>query len=106
MQNYIQKGEVLPFIAAADLVSGQGLLLNDLFGVVAADTLTGEEGNLAITGVYSLPMAAVTVTQFSKAYWDDTAKKVTNVATANTLIGVFADAAASGAAEVGVRLNG
>jgi len=104
MKNYVQKGDVLPFVTGEDLVSGQGLLIEDTFGVVALTTSTGEENELALVGVYSLPMAAVTALQFERAYWDDTNKVVTNVASGNTLIGKFAEGGAS-VAELPIRLG-
>jgi predicted RecA/RadA family phage recombinase len=44
----------------------------------------------------------------AKVYWDNTAKRVTNVASGNTLIGVAVLAVGAGAEEVvgRVRLNG
>ncbi len=40
-------------------------------------------------------MAAVTITSLEPAYWDDTAKKFTNVVSTNTLCGMFLEDRAS-----------
>lgn len=106
MQNFIQPGNALDFVAASDLVGGQGLLLENTFGVVAGDALTGEDAVLDVVGVYDLPVAAVSPTQFKKAYWDDTAKLVTNVVGSNALIGTFTKGGSSGDATINVRLSG
>ena len=53
-------------------------------------------------------MASQAWTAGAKIYWDNTAKRATNVASGNTLIGVAVLAVGSGADELGgrVRLNG
>lgn len=99
MKNYIKPGKMISFVAAAAVLSGQGLLIGTLFGVVAADAAIGEGGEMAIHGVYSLPKATGASTggaQGTAAYWDDTAKKVTAVSTSNTLIGKFNATCANG----------
>lgn len=106
MKNFIQPGDVLDFVATVDVVGGQPLLIGDVFGVVAADTLAGASGVLDVVGVFDLPMAAVSPTKFTKAYWDDAAKLVTDDASGNSLIGVFVNAGASGDATIHVRLSG
>ena len=106
MKNFVQPGNSLDFVAAADLVGGQALLKGSHFGVVAYDALTGEDAVMDVVGVFDLPMAAVSPTQFAKAYWDDTAKLVTNVVGSNKLIGSFTLAGTSGDATINVRLNG
>ncbi|PCJ55880.1 MAG: hypothetical protein COA70_02030 [Planctomycetota bacterium] len=106
MKNYIQPGIALDFVAATDLVGGQGLLLENTFGVVAGDALTGEDAVMDVVGVYDLPMAAVSPPQFKKAFWDDAAKLVTDVSTSNTLIGTFTKGGTSGDATINVRLSG
>lgn len=106
MKNFIQPGNSLDFVAGEDLVGGQGLLIQATFGVVAADALTGEDAVLDVVGVYDLPKAVVSPTQFEKAYWDDTAKVVTDDGTGNTLIGTFAQSGVDGDATINVRLSG
>ncbi|HET6805318.1 MAG TPA: DUF2190 family protein [Frateuria sp.] len=48
------------------------------------------------------PKAAVAWAALDKLYWDDTNKVVTNVATANTLIGYALEASAAGDATTGL----
>lgn len=104
MKNYVQKGETLTFTAAATIAGGAGMLLGDegLFGVNSFDVVSGDEGEAQVEGVFNLPLAAVSVSQFDRAYWDDSAKNVTNVDT-NTPCGFFL-ADSSGSEDVPVRL--
>lgn len=98
MKNRVQLGDTLTFIAAADVLSGQGLLLGGtVFGVSAYDVKTGEEGEVQIVGVFNLPKAAVTNTRFAAAYWDNTNKVTTTSASGNTLIGFYSLEGASAA---------
>ncbi len=108
MKNYVQPGNTLtiPAVAAA-VVSGQGLLVGSMFGVVSGDAAIGEDAELQLVGVFDLAkVAATAIGQGVQVYWDDTAKNVTSVSTSNTLIGVAAVAAATNDATIRVRLNG
>lgn len=71
MKNFIQSGHRLTFTAAADLTSGSVLVIGDYIGVVSYDVLTGEEGELSLTGVVSIPkVAATALAQGDTVYWD------------------------------------
>ncbi len=99
MKNKIQSGHTLTFVAAGALLSGAGVLLSaTLFGVNAYDVAAGQSGEADIEGVFLLPKAAVTNTQFAAAYWDNTNKVTTNVASGNTLIGFYTEAGGSSVA--------
>lgn len=107
MRNYVQPGDMITFTAAAAVASGAGVLLGSLFGVAASAYANGAEGELKTTGVFDLAAAsAATGAVGAKAYWDDTAKAVTGVATDNSLIGVFVLAKTNGQTTARVRLNG
>lgn len=99
MKNRVQTGSTLTFVAAAALLSGAGVLLSaTLFGVATTDVANGATGEADIEGVYLLPKAAVATAAFSAAYWDNTNKVTTNVASGNVLIGFYTEAGASAAA--------
>lgn len=105
MINKIQDGNILELTAPYTRLSGEGALVGSLFGVAFTDVASGAIANFAIKGVFELAKAAVAVTQGEAAYWDNTAKVVTNVPTSNTLIGAFTVAAAIGDAKAKVRLK-
>ena len=89
MRNFIAVGNVITVVAPAAITSGQGVLVGAMFGVAARDAASGAEAELNVEGVFDLPKApsqAWTVGQ--RIYWDDTAKRLTNVVGTNTLVGV------------------
>jgi predicted RecA/RadA family phage recombinase len=108
MKTYVQPGHALTLIAPYDVASGDGLLVGAIFGVASGDALSGTEVEAQLTGVVDIAKTASQAwTAGAKVYWDNIAKRVTNVASGNTLIGVAVLAVGGGAEEtVGrVRLN-
>lgn len=91
---------------AADASVDDVLLVNGNVLIAYGDIATGVDGEwiYAATDV-EVSKAAVTILEGQPAYWDDTAKLFTNVATANTLCGKFVKAAASGDALAYVDLR-
>lgn len=107
MQNYVQRGQNLTFTATAAVVSGQALLMGSVFGVASGAAAIGAPFTLVVNGVFDLPRAAaLTVAEGAKLYWDNTAKNVTNVLTANTLIGACHVASVSADTTIQVYLDG
>jgi predicted RecA/RadA family phage recombinase len=104
--NYIQEGNVLTVTApSGGLVSGQAVLIGSLFGVACTDIAEAADGELSVRGVYAITKATVAWSQGDKVYWDNSAKKVTNVSTSNTLIGIGTEDVVSGDATGNVRIN-
>lgn len=109
MKTFIQPGHTLTLTAPAEVASGDGLLVGAIFGVATHDALAGAEVETQLDGVVEIAKAASQAwTAGAKVYWDNTAKRVTNIASGNTLIGVAVLAVGAGAEEtIGrVRLNG
>jgi predicted RecA/RadA family phage recombinase len=109
MKNFVQNGKNVDITAPYAVVSGGGVLVGALFGVAIADIASTEVGTIATEGVYTLTKATGAGTngdQGAVAYWDNTAKKVTGVATNNTAIGKFLATAATADTVATVRLNG
>ena len=106
MRNFIQPGHSLDLTVPAPVLSGSGILIGSIFGVCATDALSGATVAVSVEGVFTLPKASGAVTVGQPVFWDNTAKLVTTVSTANTRIGVATAAAATGDATVPVRLNG
>jgi len=120
MKNYVQYGDkpitvtvpntviqagVTP--ATAGVSSGQGFLLaNTVFCVAAETALAGQQVAVEVSNVFDLPKAAVAINLGDLAYWDNTNFVVTNVATSNTKIGFFTQAALQSDTTARVRLNG
>ena len=106
-KTFVQNGDYLNFVVpAGGLSSGQPFLLGNLFAISSNTYAAGEIGVAVLVGVHELDKAAVDITAWQPAYWDDTAKKVTNVVGSNKKIGLFIEAAAAGVAKAKVRLDG
>lgn len=106
MKNYLAPGvNDSDMVAPYNLTSGQGFLDGVEFAVASNDALSGASVVGVTSGVWTLPKAAVAITRKTKAYWDNTARLVTNVSASNTQIGVFQKAAQSGDATVAVKLR-
>lgn len=107
MKNKIQKGRVISVFAPYAVLSGQALQVGALIGVAANDAANGAPVEIDREGVYTL--AAVTAdvaTVGAKAYWDNTAKRISVTATNNTLVGCFTAAKANGETSATVLLDG
>jgi predicted RecA/RadA family phage recombinase len=107
MKNFIQNGDYIDITAPAEIESGEGVLIGDMFGVAVTDIANGAKGALAVKGVYAL--AKVTsdggAAAGAPAYWDATAKKVTGVASGNVQVGLFTEANLTADATARVLLN-
>lgn len=109
MRNYVQPGHNITAVTpSGGVTSGDPVLIGNLFGIAATTQAAGDEVELATVGVFDLPKAAVAASAGGIAYFDATAKAVTNTANsgANKRVGVFTAAALSGDATGRVRLDG
>jgi predicted RecA/RadA family phage recombinase len=104
MKNFIQPGDNVDVVAPYAVTSGQGLLDGIEFSIASTDIASGASGIGVTRGVFDHPKAAVTIARKTLAYWDNTARLVTNVSTSNTKIGIFMAAAASGDATARFKL--
>lgn len=104
--NFVQEGKTLNYTASgADISSGDFVLIGALGGVAKTNIADGKTGAVHVSGVYSVPKASGAVTQGAKLYWNSTNSNLTTTATGNTFVGVAAEAAASGDANVKILLN-
>lgn len=108
MKVYIQNGDVITVTApVGGILSGQGVLIGNLFGVAGTTGAEGEPVELATTGVFDLPKDATTVLSVGdRVAWDNTARQVTIPGTGHFIIGVAVAAASNGATTVNIRLDG
>lgn len=110
MRNFVQHGDIVTATAPAGGVSaGDGVLIENLFGVAATSAEAGEEFELNTTGVYELPKQSIDTIAFGqRVYWLASESVVSE--TDNTAegfpIGVAVKAAGNGATTVRVRLDG
>ena len=101
MKNYVQPGDIVPLPApAGGVVSGNGVMIGDLFGVAQHSAAAGEMFECAVKGAFDIVKAASqawTVGQL--IYWDSVAGAATTTASGNKLIGKAIVAVGSGAGE-------
>lgn len=99
MKNFIKSGQTKTFTADADYSSGDVVVVGEFIGINAYDVVTGEQGEMALTGVYELAKeAALVINDGDQVYWDTTAKEVDKTGT-NAELGI-ADKDAAGADDV------
>lgn len=107
MQNFVQEGNTITVAAPAVVKSGDGVLVQNTFGIAAFDANAADPLELVLEGVFVLPKApAGIILQGMQVFWDDIAKNVTTVIAGNTLIGVATVDSPAVDFTVNVRLNG
>lgn len=107
MKNFIQKGDTITVPAPATLVSGQGILVGNTFGVAAHAAASGADVSLVTTGVFELPAAsAATGAVGALMYWDVADAEFNATASSNFAVGSLVKAKTSGQTTVTIRLHG
>jgi predicted RecA/RadA family phage recombinase len=108
MKNFIQRGDMITVTApTGGVTSGQGVLVGNLFGVVATTVAEGKSVEIATVGVYELPkLVSAVIAAGERVAWDDIAKQVVVPGTGMVPIGVATLAAGNGVATVRVKLDG
>lgn len=90
MKNYNSRGSILSLTAPADVLSGAGVVIGDLFCVATSDYATGEEGAFLVTGVVRLPKTTVgAFAPGNKVYWNATTGSITETDAGNTFAGYY-----------------
>jgi predicted RecA/RadA family phage recombinase len=108
-RNHIQPGVVADYANAtgSTILSGAVVVMGARIGVALVDIPDGQTGSVQVKEVFSLPKKATDVIgQGDLVYWDATPGEITTTATDNTLAGYAFAAAADGATDVRVDLNG
>jgi len=109
MKNYVQEGKYVEVAMPYARLSGEGVQVGaGLFGVCVVDGASGASINIHTEGVYDLTAATGASTDAAVgalAYWDNTNKRITPVASTNLAVGVFLAAKATADAVARVRLS-
>jgi predicted RecA/RadA family phage recombinase len=90
---------------SAALTPGKVLVANGQVLVAVNTTAASVENVFIYRGRVEMDKAAVAVAAGEAAYWDDTAKNVTNVVGTNTKCGIFLEAAVAGASTAVLMLH-
>lgn len=104
-QNFIHEGEVIDFVAAGTVTSGDVLFSGILPGVALNSGVSGDIISMQICGVFKLPKTtSLVISQGDKLYFNTGTKKVTKTNT-DKYIGVAVKAEVSAATTVNVLLT-
>ena len=109
MNNFVQPGDVVRVTAPYAVNSGQGVKVNNVFGVATASAVSAANVEVMTVGVFDLskPNAVSTsVAAGANVHWDDTNVTTTISASSNLKIGVALAAAGNTDTTVRVRLSG
>lgn len=107
MKNFVMPGENLDIIAAAEITSGQLVVVGDIVGVAQGDAEIGNGAVIVRRGVFALPKPTAQAWAVgAKLYWDAADGVVTATASGNKLIGAAAEPAANPSATGLVLLDG
>jgi predicted RecA/RadA family phage recombinase len=110
VKNFVQRGDVIRLTAPAAVKSGDGILVNAIFGVCATDAGSGDDVECSTVGVFELPKSGaggVSFDQGDAVFWDVSASLcVASAGAGNAAIGAATEAAGSSATTVRVRLDG
>ncbi|MCG6216268.1 DUF2190 family protein [Vibrio furnissii] len=103
-KNYVQDGDTIDFIAAADVASGSPVAIGALVGVALDDVKAGMTGVAAANGVWSLPKAAgVEIAQGVSVYLKNGA--ITTDSAEAVAAGKAWSESAAGDSKVSVNIN-
>ncbi len=107
MKTFIQDGNIITITAAANIASGEGVLVGNIFGISVMDAVAGDEVEIATVGVYELPkLSTAVIAQGDRVAWNSSTGKVVVPATGMFPLGVATLAAGNGTATIKVRLDG
>ena len=106
---FVQQGASIDYVPAADVKSGEIVLVNDLLGVSRYDIKAGELGALAVTHapVFEVEKgAAVAFAYGQKVYWDTANARVADAAGSGiVLLGLCVSTAGSLASDTLCRVR-
>ena len=105
---YVQDGDYIQVTLPYARVAGEAVLVGSLFGVCVNGGAQGDIDNIHTEGVYGLPAATGASTDAlfgAKAYWDNTNKRITPVASGNSYVGAFMADKTTTAATAKIRFN-
>lgn len=113
MKNHVQSGGVITITAAADITSGQVVVVGRTLGVACHDAATGEQCEVAITGVYTVPkVSGAVIAAGEPLVWDVSASAFDDAAATPATgdvsgpTAIAFEAAGDGVTSIAVRFTG
>ena len=107
-KNFVQPGSTVTLVApAGGVLSGQAVLFDSLFGVVAYDAIEGAEVEVTVDGVWDLPKAAGVIAAGAPVFFDEALGVIKGASAVGLFrIGAAVAAAATDAPTARIRLDG
>ncbi len=105
-RNFVGPGDKIRVAAPYALTSGQGALVQAVFGIAQNDAGNGAEVVLDTTGVYDIAKEpSLAIAQGVRVFWDNANRRITTTATSNFQVGFAWAAALAADATVRVKLD-
>lgn len=107
MNSYVQEGSRINYLNSGETVIKRGdvVVLPSRIAIAETDIPAGEEGVLALTGVFEMDSGAVAIAVGDAVYWDIAAGNIKISATGNTPAGMAISAKGAVAGRVLVRIG-
>src|SRR5690606_19033600 len=107
-KTYIQPGNVITVTAPANVESGDGVLVGDIFGIAMHKAASGAQVEIALEGVFEVAKTSAQAWSSvgTPVYWDAGNGVVTTTMSTNKLVGVNVATAANPSDTGIIRLNG
>lgn len=106
MQNFVQRGDVLPLTTPTAVEAGGVVIAGNLVGIASTHAPAGSAVECALVGVFDLPKkSGESFAQGDALFWDAAAATATLTAEGNTRLGTAASAALASATAADVRLT-
>lgn len=103
---YIMSGEVIDYVAGADISSGQVVLIGDRIGVSLTTIANGATGAVRVLGVFTIAKLSTDVVAAGDLlYWDAGNSRLTTTASTHKLAGYAFKAAGNGVTTVEISIN-
>ena len=105
MKNYIQPGKVITVAAPADVLSGAGVMIANIFGVAAFDALSGIAVEISTEGVFEMPkLTANAFTVGQLVNWNNSTKEFQTATSTLDACAVVVEAASGSVSVAKVKL--
>lgn len=96
MKTFVASGASYALTMPYDRVSGQGVLVGSIFGVVAETALSGAVAEVWTTGIFDVTkQGSLAISAGARLFWDNTNRYLTTVQNGNVPVGVAVVAAGS-----------
>ena len=106
MKNKLLNGHIIQYLAGADVVSGQPVVIGNRVGIALANIANGSMGSIEMEGCYSVTkVSAQAWTAGDEVFYDSNSSNFTTVGTANTFAGHAIDAASNPSSTGNIRLT-